>query len=164
MCGCKRRRAARQAWLEQRSGVAPGPFCGGRGFGPSGGPPFRPPFAGGGGGPFSRWRDAPPVREPEYRDIPPQQVPREAHVQFRDVEKGPIIEKNPTSLERAERSVSFMSSPFSRLRSSLRSNRTDMTRDSTATQLPQYTSGGVEVVDEKKRESLPPAYDAAAKW
>lgn len=150
MC-CRRRRAARQAWLEQRA--AGGGRCG-RGFGPgSGGPPFRPPFMG--GGHFGRWRDTPRNDTP---DNPSQfrQVAAQNQFAARDIEKGTApIETNAGRF-------SFMSDPFGRWRDSGRTDaKTDAKRESTMTLPPRYTSG-VAVVpqwnDEKaagQRESTP---------
>ncbi|KAK1849434.1 hypothetical protein CCHR01_07953 [Colletotrichum chrysophilum] len=168
MCGCKRRREARAAWLEQRA--AGGGRCG-RGFGPGAGPPFRPPFM---GGLFGRWRDTPRT----YRDGNPSQLqplnPRDVTIP-RDVEKatspqGPQPsqpQQPPQPPQKDVGRVSFMSGPFSRWRDSVRSDtKSDVRRESTTTLPPRYASGVTDVprLDKEKRESLPPTYDAATKY
>ena len=168
MCGCKRRREARAAWVEQRA--AGGGRCG-RGFGPGAGPPFRPPFM---GGPFGRWRDTPR----NYGDGDPSQSqplnPRDRTV-LRDVEKAAAPQhaqysepqQPPQPPHKDVGRVSFMSGPFSRLRDSVRSDtRMDIRRDSTTTLPPRYASGVTDTLQtgKEKRESLPPTYDAATKY
>ncbi|OHF03346.1 hypothetical protein CORC01_01399 [Colletotrichum orchidophilum] len=170
MC-CRRRRAARQAWLEQRA--LGGRGCGSRHNGPGpGGPPFRPPWAGGGGGPrFGRWRDAPqdpfqdrqvttpppPRNEPATRDIEKGAV----EPTFKDVEKGTPSAPAPAPEPESKR-VSFMSGPFGRWRDSVRRS------SSNATLPPRYTSGVTEAPywDTEQaghRQSMPPNYDVAIK-
>ncbi|KAF4773705.1 hypothetical protein HER10_EVM0003519 [Colletotrichum scovillei] len=192
MC-CRRRRAARQAWLEQRA-LAGGPRgCGGgpRHFGPGpGGPPFRPPWAsgggygggGGGGPPFGRWRAIPQDNVPQdpFRD--PPAAPRNDPA-TRDPEKGGALEMNVKDVEKStpapvpapvpegdSKRVSFMSGPFSRWRESVRSGGGDVRRSSSnATLPPRYTSGVPEAPpywsgeQAGDRRSLPPNYDVAIK-
>ncbi|EXF81685.1 hypothetical protein CFIO01_08021 [Colletotrichum fioriniae PJ7] len=189
MC-CRRRRAARQAWLEQRA-LGGGPRgCGGpHHFGPGpGGPPFRPPWASGGGGgggpPFGRWRAIPQDNIPQdpFRD--PSAAPRNDPA-IRDPEKGAVemnvkdVEKStpappasaPTPVPEGDsKRVSFMSGPFSRWRESVRSGGGDVRRSSSnATLPPRYTSGVTEAPpywsgeQVGNRRSLPPNYDVAIK-
>ncbi|GJC90843.1 hypothetical protein ColLi_13681 [Colletotrichum liriopes] len=159
MC-CRRRRAARQAWLEQRA--AGGGRCGrGWGSGPGGGGRG----GGGGGGPFGRWRDAPRNDVPQD-PLQHQQVtiPRNEPA-TRDIEKG-----TPPAVAEAGR-ASFMSGPLGRWRNSMGSDaKRELKRESTMTLPPQYTPGVPEVPqwpNEKaaaKRESFPPNYNAATKY
>ncbi|KAF6808645.1 hypothetical protein CSOJ01_07405 [Colletotrichum sojae] len=154
MCGCKRRRAARTAWLEQRA-AGDGGGCK-RGFGPGSGPSSRPPFM---GGPFGRWRATPrndAAEDPAQREqLPPTDAPAS-----RDNEKAAISEHRPTR-------VSFMSGPFSGRREPTQSgDGMNIKRESSITLPPGYTSGVTGTPSDygKKlglRESLPPTYDAA---
>ncbi|KAK1671966.1 hypothetical protein BDP55DRAFT_282237 [Colletotrichum godetiae] len=189
MC-CRRRRAARQAWLEQRGLGGPRGCHGARHFGPGpGGPPFRPPWASGGGGggpPFGRWRDIPrdsvpqdPFRDPPAapRNDPATRDPEKGAVEmnFRDVEKStpaPTPAPAPTAAPAPEgdsKRVSFMSGPFSRWRESVRSGGGDVRRSSSnATLPPRYTSGVTEAPywsgeQAGNRGSMPPNYDVAIK-
>ncbi|KAK2017956.1 hypothetical protein LZ32DRAFT_425026 [Colletotrichum eremochloae] len=165
MC-CRRRRAARQAWLEQRA--AGEGKCGrgcawGTGPGPDG-PLPRPPFMGG-GPTFHRWRDAPrndALQEPlRYQQAT---IPRNEPA-TRDTEKGtPAVEPEAGR-------VHFTSGPFGWWRNAL---GTDVNREpkseSTMSLPPRYKFGVPEVPqwpDDKataKRESLPPDYNAATKY
>ncbi|OLN86041.1 hypothetical protein CCHL11_05204 [Colletotrichum chlorophyti] len=172
MCG-RKRRAARQAWLEQRA--VHGGGCGRRfGFGP--GPTYSPgsapgygPWPGpggpsimtGGGGSFDLYRDAPRT-EPPSAPPPPRRPPVPA---TRDIEK--VTEPKTGH-------VSFLSGPFSRWKDPVRSagsKANESNRESTTTLPPRYESGFAEALgrsDDKapdgKRESLPPTYDAVTKY
>ncbi|KAK1998169.1 hypothetical protein LX36DRAFT_656846 [Colletotrichum falcatum] len=165
MC-CRRRRAARQAWLEQRA--AGGGKCGrGRGWGtgPSpDGPPSRPPFMGGREA-FRRWQDAPrndAVQEPlQYQQaIIPRNEPATT-----DTEKGTPVVKPRTSR------VPFTAGPFGWWSKSMGTNANKEPRRESAMSLPpRYKSGAPElpqwpdVKAAEKRESLPPDYNAATKY
>ncbi|KAL0937878.1 uncharacterized protein CTRU02_207609 [Colletotrichum truncatum] len=156
MCGCKRRRAARAAWIEQHA--AGGRGCG-RGFSPNAAPPFYPPFM---GGPFGRWRDTPHNNglggPSQHESIHP-----------RETSPSGDIEKTGASQTEANR-VSFTPGSFGRWRDSVKSDKKmNIKRDSAASQPPHYTSGikeGPQVDGEKPaamREALPPTYEAATK-
>lgn len=155
MCGCKKRRAARAAWLEQRAG---GGGKGGRAFGPGAGPPFRRPFA---GGPFGRWGGTPRNDAPENTSRHEQPPPNDAPGP-KDAEKVQLSEPRPAR-------VSFMSGPFSGRRNSAQTgDGTNINTTSDITLPPKYTSGVAVsrlscVEKPPARESLPPTYDAATK-
>ncbi|CCF45908.1 hypothetical protein CH063_03726 [Colletotrichum higginsianum] len=155
MC-CRKRRAARQAWLERRA--AGGGRCG---RGP-GGPRAPTPFAG--GGPFGQWQDLPPdvvhQSPSQYQQVA---IPRNEPA-AKDIEKG-----TPPG-ERDAGRASFMAGALGRWRDSIGSDaKREIKRESTNTLPPKYTAGVSEVPqwpDEKaaaKRGSLPPNYDAATK-
>ncbi|KAF6825124.1 hypothetical protein CMUS01_09949 [Colletotrichum musicola] len=129
MCGCKRRRAARAAWLEQRA-AGDGGGCK-RGFGPGSGPSSRPPFV---GGPFGRWRVTPSNDALEdlaqCEQLPPTDAPAS-----RDNEKAAVSENRPTR-------VSFMPGPFSGRREPAEGgDGMNIKRESSITLPPGYTSG-----------------------
>ncbi|KAK1987445.1 hypothetical protein LZ30DRAFT_580052 [Colletotrichum cereale] len=165
MC-CRKRRAARQAWLEQRA--AAGGRCGrGRSWSPGprpGGSPPRPPFMGG-RETFRRWKDAPRNDAPQeplhYQQVT---IPRNEPATM-DTEKD-----TPPAEPKASR-VSFTSGPFGWWRKSTGTDANrELKRESTMTLPPRYKSGVPEVPqwpDDKaaaKRESLPPDYNAATKY
>ncbi|KAK2045842.1 hypothetical protein LZ31DRAFT_593756 [Colletotrichum somersetense] len=165
MC-CRRRRAARQAWLEQRA--AGGGRCGrsrGWGTGPGhDGPRSRPPFMGGEGA-FRQWRDAP--RDDALQG--PSHYQQAATPRTEPAAKD--IEKNiPVVGPKASR-VSFTSSPLGWWRNSMSTDANrELKRESALSLPPRYKSGVPEVPQGSndkataKRESLPPDYNAATKY
>ncbi|EFQ29463.1 hypothetical protein CGRA01v4_14686 [Colletotrichum graminicola] len=165
MC-CRRRRAARQAWLEQRA--AGGGKCGrsrgwGTGPGPDG-PSSRPPFTGGRRA-FRRWQDAP--REDAHQESLHYQqatTPRNDPT-TKDIEKA-----TPAVEPKASR-VPFTFGPLGWRRNSMGTDADRaLKRESTMSLPPRYKFGVPEVPQRSddgavaKRESLPPDYTASTKY
>ncbi|KAK1580296.1 uncharacterized protein LY79DRAFT_520937 [Colletotrichum navitas] len=165
MC-CRRRRAARQAWLEQRA--AGGGTCGrSRGWGTGPGPDglsSRPPFMGGRGA-FRRWQEAP--RDDAFQES----LHYQQSTTPRNDPTTKDIEKSTPAVEPKASRVPFTLGPLGWWRNSMESYADrELKRESTMPLPPRYKSGVPEVPqwsDDKtagKRESLPPDYTASTKY